>query len=86
MIEFDAPTDYDGTGVDSDYNTLGYWYLNADQSESSGHYITYDGQHTGTWNYDADSTLSGVWKHDDGSEEGTWWAEASAPFTFIVDY
>ncbi len=86
VIGFEAPTDYDGTGVDSDYTTLGYWYLNEDQTESSGHYITYDGQHTGTWSYDTDSTLSGVWSHDDGSQDGTWYAEASAPMTFIVSY
>jgi hypothetical protein len=61
VTEFEAPTDYDGIGVDSDSNTLGYWYLNEDQSESSGHYVTSDGQYTGVWNYDEDYTLSGTW-------------------------
>ena len=61
-VAYEAPTDYDGIGVDSDYNTLGYWYLNDDQDENSGHYVTTDGQYTGVWNYDEDSTLSGTWK------------------------
>ena len=65
-VVYEEPTDYDGIGVDSDYNTLGYWYLNEDQTENSGHYVTSDGQYTGVWNYDEDSTLSGTWMQDDG--------------------
>jgi hypothetical protein len=65
-VVYEEPTDYDGIGVDSDNNTLGYWYLNEDQTENSGHYVTSDGQYTGVWNYDEDSTLSGTWMQDDG--------------------
>jgi hypothetical protein len=65
-VVYEEPTDYDGIGVDSDNNTLGYWYLNEDQTENSGHYVTSDGQYTGVWNYDEDSTLSGTWTQDDG--------------------
>jgi hypothetical protein len=83
-VVYEAPTDYDGIGVDSDYSTLGYWYLNEDQTDNSGHYVTSDGQYTGVWNYDEDSTLSGTWMQDDGYAEGTWYAEEDAPMTFIV--
>jgi hypothetical protein len=37
------------------------------------------------WNYDENTTLSGTWMSDDGSEEGAWWAESSDPYTFIVN-
>jgi hypothetical protein len=74
-VVYEAPTDYDGIGQDSDGTLLGYWYLNEDQTENSGHYVTSDGRYTGVWNYDEDSTLSGTWTQDDGYAEGTWYAE-----------
>ena len=57
--------------MDSDGELLGYWYLNEDQSDSSGHYITSDGRYTGVWNYDEDTTLLGTWMQDDGYADGT---------------
>ena len=64
---------------------LGYWYLNEDQSDNVGRYVDQYGTGPGVWNYDENTTLSGTWKSDDGSEEGTWWAESSDPYTFIVN-
>ena len=71
--------------MDSDHNTLSYWYFNEDQSDNAGHYVGQYNDEPGVWNYDENTTLSGTFKADDGSFEGTWWAEASDPYTFIVN-
>ena len=64
---------------------LGYWYINEDQSDNIGYYVDQYGVYGGVWNYDENTTLSGTWKSADSSEEGTWWAESSDPYTFIVN-
>ena len=70
--------------MDSDYNTIVYLYLNEDQSENNGTYVGYDGQDTGVWNFNEATSYDGTWKSDITSEEGTWWAEESDPYTFVI--
>ena len=75
-ISYAAPEGYDGLWYGQDTTYTGYWYLNDDDDEDSGHWISGDGLLTGFWNYDTDSETTGTWRWEDESHEGTWATDA----------
>ena len=65
-VVFEAPTDYDGRGMDKDGETSGYWYLPASDA-AEGTWIGQYGRETGSWSFDADSQETGIWWSSDAS-------------------
>ena len=53
----EAPTTYDGVGMDKSGNIRGYWFLNEDRTVSDGTYVSRVGSSTGKWSYDEGTTL-----------------------------
>ena len=48
---------------------MAYWYLN--DTSDGGYWVSKDGTETGEWQYDTDTTDSGIWWNDAG-KDGTW--------------
>jgi hypothetical protein len=81
-VVFEAPTDYDGRGMDKDGETAGYWYLPASDA-AEGTYIGQYGRNTGFWSFDTDSDQTGVWRDAEGTEEGTFMRDPNNSDIFI---
>jgi hypothetical protein len=81
-VVFEAPTDYDGRGMDQYGETAGYWYLPASDA-AEGTWIGKYGRETGFWSFDTDSDQTGVWRDSEGSEEGTFMKDPNNADVFI---
>ena len=64
-------------------NVVGYWFRDETRTDADGYYASDISDTTGTWNYTAGTTLSGTWRNDDGSGEGTWMSTIDNPYNFI---
>ena len=81
LPDFEAPTDFDGFGVDSYGEVSGYWYLPATDS-GEGTWIGIYGD-TGFWRYDEDSEQTGTWWNSDNSSSGTFMKDSDNEGVFI---
>ena len=82
MPDYEAPTDYDGVGMDSSGQISGYWYLPTIDGEE-GTWVGQYGYETGFWSFDTDSDQTGVWRNADGSDEGTFMKDPNDSNVFI---
>jgi hypothetical protein len=67
--------EYGGTVVNSDQETIGYWYLN--DTSDGGEWTNSDSTDQGYWRFDDGSSDTGTWWHQNGITSGTWTTDSS---------
>ena len=61
----------------------GYWFLNESGAAEAGRWISEDGLVKGYWNYDSADGLTGTWRLEGSTAEGTW---ATDQFNQAIKY